>query len=357
MKVAVGMSGGVDSSVAALLLKEQGNDVIGISMSIWDDSLKCGERKKHSCYGPEERQEQTEAKKICDSIGIPFYVFDCSKDFNKTVINYFKNEYMSARTPNPCIVCNYKIKFDALLQTAVSSGILFDKFATGHYARIEFDSLTGRHVLKKAADRKKDQSYFLYRLSQKQLSMVIFPIGGLTKEIVRGMARERGIAVSDKEESQDFYSGNYRELIDIQEADGDIILTSGKVVGRHMGIWNYTPGQRRGLGIAFPEPLYVIRLDAKTNTVVVGTKKEINIASFIVKDINWVAVEKPDMSFPAIIKIRSSCRELNASVELLNDSEAKVMLKDSYEPVSPGQSAVFYDGDYVIGGGEIDRVV
>jgi tRNA-uridine 2-sulfurtransferase len=357
MKIAVGMSGGVDSSMAALLLKEQGYDVIGISMSIWDDTVKCSDRSKHSCYGPDEKEEQAEAKKICDSIGIPYYVFDCSKDYKETVIEYFKKEYLSARTPNPCIVCNHKIKFDSLLNAAEKSGIVFDKFATGHYAMMEQNAGSGRYILKKGADKRKDQSYFLYRLSQKQLAKVMFPLGGFTKKEVREMARARGIAVSEKEESQDFYSGNYRELLDMQDAEGDIVLTDGRIVGKHSGLWNYTPGQRRGLGIAFPEPLYVLRLEADSNKVIVGTKKEINTSSFIVNDLNWVSVEKPATSFISTVKIRSSSMEMPAHVNDLGDSEVVVLLESSNESVSPGQSAVFYDGEIVIGGGVIDRVI
>jgi tRNA-uridine 2-sulfurtransferase len=358
MKVAVGMSGGVDSSVAAALLKEQGHDVIGISMSIWDDSEKCsGTSKKHSCYGPDEKQDIKETKKVCDSIGIPFYVCDCSKEYKKTVIEYFKNEYMSARTPNPCIVCNYKIKFEALLKNAESSGIKFDKFATGHYAKIELDAITGRYLLKKAQDKNKDQSYFLYRLSQDQLSKVMFPLGDLTKQEVRAYARKKGLHVSEKEESQDFYGGDYRELLDVKDVEGNIVLTSGEVIGRHRGLWNYTPGQRRGMGIAFPEPLYVIRLDAKTNTVVAGTKNEIIFSAFIVNDINWIAFQKPEASFTVQTKVRSSQNYYDSIVEIANDKEVKVTLKDTGAAISPGQSAVFYDGEIVIGGGIIDRVV
>jgi tRNA-uridine 2-sulfurtransferase len=358
MKIAVGMSGGVDSSVAALLLKEQGHDVTGISMSIWDGSEKCtGTGKKHSCYGPDEKQDMLETKKVCDKIGIPFYVCDCSREYKETVIEYFKNEYMSARTPNPCVLCNYKIKFDALLKNAESSGILFDKFATGHYAKVEHDAASGRFFLKKALDKKKDQSYFLYRLSQEQLSKVMFPLGDLTKEEVREYARKKGLHVSEKEESQDFYGGDYRELLDVKDVEGNIVLTNGEVIGKHKGLWNYTPGQRRGMGIAYPEPLYVIRLDAKTNTVVAGTKNEIVFSGFIVNNINWIAFEKPEASFPALTKVRSSQNYYDSFVEILDNAEVKVTLKDIGAAISPGQSAVFYNGEIVTGGGIIDRVV
>ena len=357
MKIAVGMSGGVDSSVAALLLKEQGHEIMGISMSIWEGTDETAAGKKHSCYGPDEREEITEAEEVCKSLGIPYYVFDCSAEYKKNVIEYFKNEYRSARTPNPCIVCNHRIKFDALLKTAEASGLRFDKFATGHYANIELDTGSGRHLLKKAADAKKDQSYFLYRLGQYQLAKVLFPVGNLTKEMVRSIARSNGVPVSEKDESQDFYSGDYRELLDVGEKVGDIVLTSGKVIGRHRGLWNYTPGQRKGLRIAYPEPLYVIRLDAKNNTVVVGTKNEISVSSFAVNDLNWIAVEKPASSFEATVKLRSTHKEIESFAEMIGDNEAKVTLRSSKEPIAPGQSAVFYDGDSVIGGGIIDRTL
>jgi tRNA-uridine 2-sulfurtransferase len=357
MIIAVGMSGGVDSSVAALLLKEQGHEVLGISMSIWDDADTCASVKKHACYGPDEKEDIREAQRVCDSFGIPFHVFDCSQEYKKTVIEYFKEEYRSARTPNPCIVCNHKIKFGAMLQAAESSGIRFEKFATGHYAKVEYNQAVGRYLLKKGRNTRKDQSYFLYRLSQTQLSRIVFPLGDLTKEQVRDIARARGLTVSEKEESQDFYSGDYRELLDVQESDGKIVLSSGMVIGRHKGLWNYTPGQRRGLGIAYPEPLYVLRLDAKTNTVVVGTKKDISTSSFVVKDCSWISVDSPAASFPAAVKIRSSQREMCATVETTANDEVKVLTHNACEPVSPGQSAVFYDGDIVIGGGIIDRTL
>ncbi|MFH0976730.1 MAG: tRNA 2-thiouridine(34) synthase MnmA [Spirochaetota bacterium] len=357
MKIAVGMSGGVDSSTAALILKEQGHEVIGISMALWDGSEKCSGKGKHSCYGPDEKEDIAETKKVCDSIGIPFFVLDCSKEYKSTIIEYFKSEYMCARTPNPCVLCNYKIKFDALLKNAQMSGISFDKFATGHYANVEHDKESGRYLLKKASDKRKDQTYFLYRLSQSQLSNVMFPLGDLTKEEVRGYAREKGLRVAEKEESQDFYGGDYRELLDMQDEEGDIVLTTGEVVGRHRGLWNYTPGQRRGMGIAHPEPLYVIRLDSKTNTVVAGIKSEIIITDFIVNDLNWIAVEKPEASFKAQTKVRSSQNYYDSFIEIINDKEVKVTLKDAGAAISPGQSAVFYSGDIVIGGGIIDRVV
>ena len=358
MKIAVGMSGGVDSSTVALMLKEQGHEITGITMSLWDGSEKwTDENKKHSCYSPDEKLGIAETKKICESIGIPLFVVNCTAEYKTEVIGNFKSEYLSARTPNPCIICNHKIKFEALLKNAELTGIEFDKFATGHYAITEYNEAAERYFLKKAVDLKKDQSYFLYRLSQTQLSKVIFPLGGLTKEEVREYARKKGLAVSEKEESQDFYGGDYRELFDMPDKEGDIVLTNGKVVGRHKGLWNYTPGQRRGLGVAYPEPLYVIRLDSKSNTVVAGTKSEIDFSCFIVNNLNWVATDKPETAFNASTKVRSTQNEYDSIIETINNNRVKVTLKDTVTAISPGQSAVFYDNDIVIGGGTIDRVV
>jgi len=356
MKIAVGMSGGVDSSVAASILKEQGHDVIGITMLIWDPSEKCSATgKKHSCYGPDEKQDIEETEQVCKAIGIPLHVLDCSGEYKKTVIDNFRSEYVSARTPNPCVLCNQKIKFDALLQKAESSGVVFDKFATGHYANTGYNETTGRYLLKRALDRKKDQSYFLYRLSQKQLAGVIFPLGGMTKDEVRAYARSKGLHVSEKEESQDFYAGDYRELLNTNDAEGDIVLKTGQVVGRHKGLWNYTPGQRRGLGIAYPEPLYVLQLDGKMNRVIVGTKDELPSSAFIVNNLNWISIAKPEKTFSAAVKIRSSHNEYASEAEIVSDTEIKVTLKDTGGAISPGQSAVFYDDEVIIGGGIIDR--
>ncbi len=355
MKIAVGMSGGVDSSVAALILKEQGHDVVGITMSIWDGSFAYTHSGKNACYGPDEKEDIAEAERICAQLDIPFHVIECSQEYKKIVIEYFKNEYLSARTPNPCIVCNQKIKFGNMLSTAKASGIEFDKFATGHYAKIEYDEETDRHLLKKGADKNKDQSYFLYKLSQQQLAGTLFPLGGMTKGEVREIARSAGLPVSEKEESQDFYSGDYRELLNVASAEGEIVDMNGRVIGNHKGIWNYTPGQRRGLGIANSEPLYVVRLESSSNRVVAGTKNDICSNSFVVRDINWIALHRVSRSFTASVKTRSTQSGDNCVVELINSFSVKVNFTDTGTSISPGQSAVFYDGDTVIGGGIIEH--
>jgi tRNA-uridine 2-sulfurtransferase len=355
MDIAVGMSGGVDSSVAALLLKEQGHNVIGITMSIWDGEHSSNS-KKNACYGPDEIEDIDEARSVSRTLGIPFHVIDCSKKYKNIVLDNFRNEYLSARTPNPCIVCNHKIKFGALLETAKESGLQFDYFATGHYAKVEFNQESGRFVLKKAKDKKKDQSYFLYRLSQEQLSKSVFPLSGLTKDEVRNIARKNFIHVSDKQDSQDFYQGDYKELLNVNDTEGYIISSDNKVIGKHKGFWNYTPGQRKGLNISYPEPLYVLKLIPETNTVVVGLKEEMQCSSFIVNRLNWISCEKPQNIFEASIKLRSSHQELKATIETAGVDELKITINDFKESISPGQSAVLYDCDTVIGGGIIDSV-
>lgn len=355
MKIAVGMSGGVDSSVAALVLKQQGHEVIGITMSIWDGSFAYSHSGKNACYGPDEKEDIEAAREICMKLDIPFHVIDCSGEYKKTVIEYFRNEYLNARTPNPCIVCNQKIKFGNMLSTAKTSGISFDKFATGHYAQIECDHGSDRFILKKGFDRNKDQSYFLYKLSQQQLASAIFPVGSMTKDEVRGLARKSGLPVSEKEESQDFYSGDYRELLNVTDTEGEIVDLSGRVIGNHKGIWNYTPGQRKGLGIASSEPLYVVRLENSSNRVVAGTKKDIERTSFQVRNINWIALHKVSKKFNAAVKTRSTQSGDDAVIELINSFNAKVTFTSGGTSISPGQSAVFYDGDTVIGGGVIEH--
>ena len=356
MKVAVGMSGGVDSSVAALILKEEGHDVVGITMSIWGKGKSEIEVKKNACYGPDEKNDIAEAEEICRLIGIPFYVLDCSDQYEKTVLTYFRNEYAAARTPNPCIVCNQKIKFGVLPDAAKRTGIDFEKFATGHYANTVYDSSRNRFLLEKGRDSTKDQTYFLYRLSQEQLADVIFPLGGMTKSEVRAKAKEYGLPVHEKEESQDFYSGDYRDLLNVKEKAGDIVRSDGKVIGIHKGLWNYTPGQRRGIGIAAEEPLYVLSLDPASNRLVVGSKAEACYSSFIVKDINWVAVEKPVSRMDVTVKTRSFQKDAPAIIELTDAGNVKVTLEKAESGISPGQSAVFYMDDTVLGGGTIDRV-
>jgi len=356
MKIAVGLSGGVDSSVTAWLLKEQGHDVIGLTMAIWDgeDSVPA---RKHACYGPGEKEEIQSAREFCHTIGIPFYAFDCAKEYRESVLSYFKMEYASGRTPNPCVKCNHSMKFGLLLEKARNAGVDFDYFATGHYAKVVFAQETGRWLLLKGKDPQKDQSYFLYRLTQKQLSETMFPLGEMTKAGVRKIAAENNFHTADMPASQDFYCGDYTDLLDFPQKDGDIIDKNGKILGQHQGIWNYTPGQRKRLGVFQPRPLYVISTDSVRNTVTVAPKNEALSISIIVANLNWIAIEKLESTFRFNIKIRSFQRSAEGLAEPREDARVKITFKEPQMAAAPGQSAVFYSNDVVIGGGIIEKTV
>lgn len=353
MKIAVGMSGGVDSSVAALLLKQAGHEVVGLSMKLWR-APSTGGAGRSACYGPDEEEDLRAAGSVCAHLGIPFHVFDCAEDYEAAVLGNFRDEYLSGRTPNPCVRCNPKVKFGVLPEAARKSGLDFDRFATGHYARVEYDAALGRHLLKKGLDARKDQSYFLYRLSQAQLATALFPLGGYLKEQVREMARAAGLPVHDHPESQDFYDGDWTDLVRRPDAEGDIVDGRGKVLGRHKGIWNYTVGQRKGLGIAAPSPLYVIGIDAARNRIVVGPENETLRTSCVAADCAWVSVERLTERLEALVKVRSSGRPAPAAISPLERDRVLVRFAAPLSAVTPGQSAVFYRDDVVLGGGIID---
>jgi tRNA-specific 2-thiouridylase len=357
MKIAVGMSGGVDSSVAALLLKEQGHDVVGITMALWDGKKRVRASKRHACYGPDEPEDIESARAVCDILGIPLHVFDCSRSYRSIVLDRFRNEYLEGRTPNPCVICNHTMKFGILPETARGAGLVFERLATGHYARIGFDENLGRFYLQKAADRRKDQSYFLYRLSQEQLASALFPLGNLLKEDVRNIARTRGLPVSEREESQDFYGGDFKELLPAEESRGKIVTSDGRVLGTHGGIWNYTLGQRKGLGIGHSEPLYVVRIDKGSNAVVVGPRKELGKRAFVASSLHWVAIEKLAGPLKARVKIRSTHEEKPAVLESTGEDAVTVTFDTPVDSITPGQSAVFYREDVVLGGGTIENVI
>lgn len=354
------MSGGVDSSVAALLLKQQGHELVGVTMKIWHDADGAHSApsvpKGNACYGPDEFEDIESAGKVCEHLAIPYHVLDCSAQYEKIVLSYFKTEYRSGRTPNPCVRCNQEIKFGVLPRVAKESGLAFEAFATGHYARTEFSPAQKRYVLKTGIEPKKDQSYFLYRLSQEQLSTVLFPLGELSKEQVRSIARDHGLSVHDKKESQDFYSGDYGELVGEENRPGDIVDRAGHVLGKHTGIWNYTIGQRKGLGIAHAEPLYVLTIDAERNKIVVGTERDTKRSAFTVSDCVWSAIDALTGARSAQVKIRSAAPAAEALIEPAENNGVRVKFSAPYSAITPGQSAVFYDGDTVLGGGIIEKI-
>lgn len=353
--VAVGMSGGVDSSVAAALLKSQGYSVIGMSMAIYSGNDSAKIVKAHGCYGPGEQDDIRQAKKVGEFLGIPHYTVDLREEFRKTVLEYFKNEYLRGRTPNPCTRCNPRIKFGFMLSKARKAGVLFDMFATGHYARICYDEKKKRYILKRAIDKRKDQSYFLYGLDLGLLSRLIFPLGDLKKEEVRRHAEKIHLPVSKRPESQDFMKGvDYIRIFNNQQIKpGPIVDTTGNQVGTHKGIINYTIGQRRGLGIAHHEPLYVLRIDAKNNTIIVGSKKNLFSSSLIADHINFLFPNRPEVSVRIKAKIRHNHIADQAELILLDDGRAKVVFDSPQLAITPGQSIVFYQDDVVLGGGII----
>ncbi len=317
MKVAVGLSGGVDSAVSALLLKEQGHEVVGVTMSLGR---------------ADEAKTQADAREVAARLGIPFAVADLAADWARDVLRYVSDEYRGGRTPNPCIRCNERVKFGLLPRWAFAT-LGCDRFATGHYARLQ-PGADGRMRLLRAVDKSKDQSYFLYRIAPDILARTIFPLGALTKPEVRALGREAGFAAADRADSQDFCGGDVRTLIGAAPRTGEIVRASdGKVLGLHNGYWNYTIGKRKGLGIGGGTPYYVIGLDAARNVVFVGTKEEAVRHDLELCD----CVGEIDLSLP--VKVRSA-------------GEPR-LLKDGIAGLAPGQSAVFYRGDEVVGGGII----
>ena len=351
--VIVGLSGGVDSSLAALLLKERGYHVIGVSMSIYNQDIPNLMPAGNSCYGPEEKQDIKDIQKFGDKIGIETHVFDCSEDYKRLVLSYFKEEYQHGRTPNPCVKCNAVMKFGLLGQKAKEAGISYDYFATGHYARIENEN--GRFLLKKGIEEKKDQSYFLYRLTQEQLTHTLFPLGTFTKAQTRALAQQKGLDVYDKPDSQDFYSGDYNDLLQFPPKQGVIMHINGQVLGKHMGYWHYTIGQRKGLGIAYPEPLFVLDIDAHRNIVYVGTAQDTQKKDVFVTDLAWIAFDgTPDKPFKAFAKQRSAAQPAPVMAYPVAHG-LRVVYDEPQKSFTPGQSLVLYQNDVVLGGGIITK--
>jgi tRNA-specific 2-thiouridylase len=353
IKVAVGLSGGVDSSVAAALLQKQNYTVCGVTMEIYDDALGFDEAAKHACYGPGEKEDVESAAAICRKLKIPFQTIDLRQEYQNHVIQYFRNEYLEGKTPNPCVVCNQKLKFGFLLEKSRQAGLEFDYFATGHYARIE--NADGRFLLKRAADRSKDQTYFLYGLTQQQLARTLLPLGEYAKQRVRDIARSLGLQTADREESQDFIDGgDYSILFHKNEIKaGDIVDEAGQVLGKHRGIIHYTIGQRRGLGIASHRPLYVHRIDAAHNRIIVSNQENLS-KGLVVTDLNLIGVDRIEQPLNDVkVKIRLRHKAAGATVYPNKGNQTKILFKVPQMSVTPGQSAVIYAGDTVLGGGII----
>lgn len=353
-RVLVAMSGGVDSSVAAAILKDEGYEVIGATMKIWPKEY-CGRHKERSCCS---LQDIEDAKKVCTILDIRHYVLNFEEVFREKVIDYFTREYLAGRTPNPCIVCNEKIKFGSLLKKAEQLECSF--VSTGHYARV---SKNGRLMLQEAVDKAKDQSYVLFSLSKTQMHKALFPLGSLSKESVRAKAKKLGFSVYKKSDSQEIcfvtdnnYSNFIREYCGRELSKGDIIDSSGKILGSHNGFWNFTIGQRKGLGISHRSPLYVKDIEPERNIIVVGDLSGVKRRRFIVEDTNWF-YRKDASQFEAEVKIRYNHKKARACLNVIGEDKIEVEFKTKQEAITPGQAAVFYDGEYVLGGGWIDSVL
>ncbi|TQQ84608.1 tRNA 2-thiouridine(34) synthase MnmA [Peptacetobacter hominis] len=355
-RVMIGMSGGVDSSVAAYLLKKKGYDVVGVTMRLSSDET------------PEEKEitenSIRDARNVAEKLGIPFHVIDLQKEFKERVINNFISEYMKGRTPNPCVVCNKYIKFGMFFDKAKEFGC--DYVATGHYAKIEKDENTGRYLLRKGDSDKKDQTYNLYNIKQEQLSRILLPIGEYEKEDVRAIAKEIGLDVHNKKDSQeicfikdDDYIGYLTRHSRKKIKQGDFKDAEGKVIGHHKGIINYTIGQRKGLGVTFGKPMFVIDINAKDNSIILGDNSDLFRSELIADDVNFIPFDFADMKEPirVMAKIRYAAKPSEATVYKIDDNSIRVVFDEPQRAITKGQSLVMYDGRTLVGGGIIQEIL
>ena len=357
-KVVVGMSGGVDSSVAAWLLKEQGYDVIGVTMQIWQEEEELVQEEKGGCCGLSAVED---ARRVAAALKIPYYVMNFKQEFKKNVIDYFIDAYLNGKTPNPCIACNRYVKWESLLRRSLEIGA--DYIATGHYARIEALP-RGRYALRTSQTKAKDQPYALYNLTQDQLAHTLMPVGEYTKEEIRRIAGEIGLRVADKPDSQDicfvpdgdyasYIENNVKEEVRDKLAPGDFVLSDGTVVGRHKGIVHYTVGQRKGLGLSFGYPLFVLKIRPDTNEVVVGSKEESMSCQVRANRVNLMSAAKLPEKKRVFAKIRYNHKGAWCTVEHAGADEILCVFEEPQRAVTPGQALVLYDDGYVLGGGTI----
>ena len=352
----IGMSGGVDSSVAAYLLKKQGYDVIGITMQVWQQDKEYEEKEGGCC----SLKSVEDARKVAYKLDIPFYVVNFKEIFKNSVIDYFVDEYMNGRTPNPCIVCNKFIKFDALLKKAMALGAQY--VATGHYATIE--KLNGRYVIRKSEDDKKDQTYVLYNLTQYQLSHTLMPCGTYHKDKIREIAKEIGLKVYNKKDSVEIcfipdndHGAFIKKQLPHKIKEGNFVDRKGNVLGKHKGIVYYTIGQRKGLGIALGRPMFVTDINPITNEVVLGSEEDIFKTELIAGDMNFIPFDKLQQPMEVEAKIRYSAKPSSAVIYPIENGKVKVVFRQKQRAITKGQSVVFYDGDLLIGGGVINEIL
>jgi tRNA-specific 2-thiouridylase len=350
-RVVVAMSGGVDSSVAAALLKEQGYEVMGMMLRLWSEP---GKEDSNRCCTPDS---MAQARRVAAKLDIPFYVIDAKNVFRETVVQYFLDGYARGETPNPCLVCNRQIRWAFLLEHALALGA--DSMATGHYVRIRRDE-SGKSQLLRAVDRSKDQSYVLHVLNQEKLARALFPVGEYSKPDIRAIAEKHGLSTASRKDSQDlcFLAGeDYRNFLQRHAAGtlvpGEILTREGRQVGKHDGLANYTIGQRKGLGIASAVPLYVLGKDAATNSLIVGTQEELGLHELIARGVTWLSGEVPGEPFRAEVKIRYTAKEADAWVMPLPGDEVQVRFDAPQRDITAGQAAVFFQGDVMLGGGII----